>query len=300
MQTPTAASAGSGSATIERRSNLSYQEFVRDYRLPRKPVIITDGLQRWPALTKWTPEYFKRAYGDKIITVAGAKMSLSDYVDAVLASTDEKPSPYLSGFLVRDYFPEVAGDILPDLKYTLPDRLRSRFMVGSMANRKGIIELLMSGRGGSFRLHFDTLHIHGFITQIYGEKEVMLFDPMDGPYLYPMQEPPNRSAITNAFTVDLEKFPLFAEATPYRTILKPGETLFNPPEWWHMTRNLTPSIAMVTSTVDATNWQMFVHDVASRPRGGLSRVVSPLLRSYFAVVGAALSAKERLARPTEH
>lgn len=31
-----------GADTIERRSNLSLEEFIREYEIPNKPVIITD------------------------------------------------------------------------------------------------------------------------------------------------------------------------------------------------------------------------------------------------------------------
>ena len=35
--------------TIERRANLTVAEFIRDYRDPLKPVILTDATQAWPA-----------------------------------------------------------------------------------------------------------------------------------------------------------------------------------------------------------------------------------------------------------
>jgi hypothetical protein len=278
--------------TIDRRSNLSYAEFVSTYLMPQEPVIITDALTQWPALSKWTPEFFKASHGDKRITVGGKEMRMADYIDLLLSSSEERPSPYLSGLLVRQQFPEVASDIWPDLKYTLPDRIRSRLMIRKNKSRDGIPELLMCGTGGRFNLHFDSHHMLGFVTQIYGDKEFMIFAPSDTQYLYRIENT-NFSAIQNPFDVDVQKFPLFKRATPYRFILKAGETIFNPGGWWHATRILSPSIAMVISTINASNWNAFADDLA-RPRSGLPRIVTTALRMYLSMVGWFLSTKERL------
>lgn len=76
-------------------------------------------------------------------------------------------------------------------------------------------------------------------------------------------------------------------------MLRPGETIFNPAGWWHATRMLTPSIATVISTVNASNWEAFSDDLG-RPRQGIPRPVTSALRAYLSVLGVALSAKERL------
>jgi len=48
---------------IERRSNLSLEEFIREYDAPCRPVIITDITKNWPASTEWTIEKFMKKYG---------------------------------------------------------------------------------------------------------------------------------------------------------------------------------------------------------------------------------------------
>jgi hypothetical protein len=147
--------------------------------------------------------------------------------------------------------------------------------------------------GGRFSLHVDALHMLGFVTQIHGEKEFIIFPPSDGKYLYQLAGDAKHSAIPNPFAVDLERFPLFAQATPARFVLKAGETIFNPAGWWHATRILSPSIAMVISTVGASNWAAYADDIA-RPRQGVPTAVTAALRTYLSMVGLVLSAKERL------
>jgi hypothetical protein len=266
--------------------------------MPRKPVIIADGLKDWPALGKWTPAFFKDNFPGKEVIVEGKAMRLGDFIDRVLASTPENPSPYLSKLLVRQQFPEIAPDILPDLAYTLPDRLRSRLMIGPVRGSGGIPELLIAGRGSRFRLHFDVLHMLGFVTQIYGNKEFIIFAPSDGRYLYPKKDSAHFSEL-DPFNPDLERFPLFDRATPCHFVLRAGETIFNPAGWWHATRMLTPSIAMVISTVNASNWQEFADDLG-RQREGVPRPVTAALRAYLSVLGAFLTAQERLAARRVH
>jgi hypothetical protein len=43
---------------LKKTSDINYQEFVEEY-FEKKPVVITNKINHWPALKKWTPEYFK-------------------------------------------------------------------------------------------------------------------------------------------------------------------------------------------------------------------------------------------------
>jgi hypothetical protein len=66
--------------TIERRSNLSVEEFVEKYEKPNIPVIITDVVRDWPAFKNWTREYLCAHHGnEKIKTDHGIGMTLSEY-----------------------------------------------------------------------------------------------------------------------------------------------------------------------------------------------------------------------------
>lgn len=56
---------------------------------------------------------------------------------------------------------------------------------------------------------------------------------------------------------------------------------------------LTPSVAVVISTVNAANWHDFSHDIG-RDRPGVPWPATAALRAYLSVVGALLTAKERM------
>src|ERR1700720_3773189 len=81
-----------GTVEIERRNNLSYEDFKRDYLFPHKPVVLIGATNKWPAMTKWTPDYFKNKYGAMKLTIDGKEYSMADYIDLVNSSTDEKPA----------------------------------------------------------------------------------------------------------------------------------------------------------------------------------------------------------------
>lgn len=288
-----------GTATIDRRSDLPYDEFVEQYLKPQRPVILTNALKDWPALTKWTPEFFRDVHGDRVVKVQGAEMRLGTFIEAVLASNEAKPAPYLSNVLVRQQFPEIAADILPDFRYGLPDRLRSPLLKGTLGPvdmRPGIPELLIAGPGARFNLHYDAAFLLGFVTQIYGDKEFLVFSPDDSPYLYQRPGDPRYSQIPDIFNVDLDRFPLYAKATPMRFVLGPGETIFDPAGWWHATRILTPSIAMVISTLHKTNYAAFRRDRSAR-RPGVSAAKSLAINAYLAAAGMVLDVQESLAGP---
>lgn len=55
---------------VERRSSLPLESFLRDYFLANRPVIITDCMSHWPAITKWKDvDYLKRVAGDRTVPV---------------------------------------------------------------------------------------------------------------------------------------------------------------------------------------------------------------------------------------
>src|SRR5262249_15979234 len=92
-------------------------------------------------------------------------------------------------------------------------------------------------------------------------------------------------------SVDLEKFPLFAQAKQYRTVLAPGDTIFVPSRWWHTARVLSPSISVCTNRLDQWNWNGFVREVCL-PEQGTSALKRVGKRAVLSGLGGLLSAIE--------
>src|SRR5450432_2147321 len=83
---------------VERRTavDLPYEAFLNEYVATNRPVVVEGAGSKWPAISKWTPEFFKAQFGSKLVDVSRSeRMPFADFIDAVLASTDEKPGPYM-------------------------------------------------------------------------------------------------------------------------------------------------------------------------------------------------------------
>lgn len=257
-------------AAIPRKAHLSRADFVTEHLRPNRPVIVTDALESWPALARWTPEFFREKSGTKEFTIDGQKLRLDDLIDRVLASSDENPAPYLRNQILREHFPELLSDIDPQLPYFHPNWMTRHYRDGlqKQLHRGSEIELYLGGQGGRFPLlHWDGIHTHAFLMQIYGCKQFFVFGPDQTPFMYPRADLPNASEITDVEHPDLARFPLFARATPTVFVLEPGEMLFIPSGWWHTTRMLSASISLSINTADSSNWPALTRDLTRGTRG---------------------------------
>jgi histone arginine demethylase JMJD6 len=292
---------------IDHREKLSYEEFAKDYLYANKPVIVTDALRDWPALKRWSPEFFKKEFGDMKFSLdekgkAGYKgngnstveYTMERFIDRVLSSTEADPAPYFRNQVLYELFPALKQDIEPLPEYFLPNWLPDHYMVkyvGEVLNRGSKLELYIGGKGGAFPvLHYDGAGTHAFLMQVYGRKQFIIYPPSQEKYLYPSPEKENLSLVNDLDHPDLEKFPLFAKAEPTVFILEPGEMLFIPAHWWHTTKMLTPSISISANVVNQSNWHELVSFVSMRRRNPL---VSFASRVYLTGAGAKRSWRDR-------
>lgn len=245
---------------LERVSNLDPKEFLHEFVFPGKPVILTDFAKQWPALGKWTPEFFAEKYGHLSLDVKGVNYTVAQQMELIKTSTVEKPAPYSYNLNIDTVFPELSADVEP---YLLGRSDRFASPLWPKALFRGAIkhEVFFGGKGASFPvLHVDLQHLHTQITQLYGDKEFFLFPPDQTPYMYPQKEYPLYSAVDNVFAPDPERFPLFAKASGHREMLREGETIFFPTGWWHMTRIPGPSISYGRALLERSNWPVFLKD----------------------------------------
>jgi len=292
---------------IERRSKLSYDEFAGKYLYANKPVVITDALNDWKALSRWTPEFFKTEFGNMKFTISdmevgqsgykdggGREFVMAKFVDQVLASTDENPAPYFRNKILYELFPSLKSDIEPLPEYFLPNWLADHYLlkpVREVLNRGAAIEIYIGGKGGAFPvLHYDGAGTHAFLMQIYGRKQYIVYPPDQERFLYPSPDKVNLSLINSIDRPDLEKFPLFAHAKPTIFVLEPGELLFVPSHWWHTAKMLTPSITISINVLNESNWSELVGFVAQRRRNPLLSYAS---RIYLGSAGATRSWRDR-------
>ena len=243
------------------------KSFLHEYVLKNRPVVLKDAAREWPALSKWTPNYFKERSGAKNVPVfqrtrsvsVKGMVSMKDYVEEITSSTFHNRAKYLFSLKLPKEFPELLPDLQPRPTYWDPNWLDSDYLLPGLANFKlrniTGLEMNMGGAGSPFPfLHYDDLWTQTFITQVYGRKAWVLYPPSQTPFMYPSDESDNISRIPMEGDVDLTEFPLFAQAKPLKFILEHGEMLYGAAGWWHTTLALTPSIAVVLSTANGPIW----------------------------------------------
>ena len=204
-----------------------------------RPVIVSGIIEQWPALGKWSPSYFKEAFGELVFhpTVEipsgpeyGAEkrlwadyqreMTVAEFVDFM--ETARKPCYLQSQKLEK--FPGAEDDL--DFAGLVPDATET---------------YLWMGKDTHTGMHFDLTD--NLLCQVYGNKRLCLLSPNDSRCLYPVPDSPTKSG-ADPMEPDLESYPNLEVATVYTGIIHPGDILFIPHHWWHSVLSLGESISV--------------------------------------------------------
>jgi hypothetical protein len=254
---------------IERVRGLTYQQFRQQYIEAGKPAIIEDAINLWPALKKWTPEFWSGRYSGRSMEIDGKTYSMGELIDLSERSTSDNPAPYYRNIRIRDEYPELMADIspYPELcgpNWFLSNALRPirRWIIGG----GGHYELFIGGAGREFPfLHYDSPGAHTFIHQIAGRKRFVLFGADDSKYLYPSDGKSfSVSRVQNLEEFDAEEFPLYHRATRLEGEAGPGETLFMPSGTWHTAKMCSFSVSVAIDAANGTNWNSVVDYMSRR------------------------------------
>ena len=287
--------AASALVPIECVSGLAFDRFVETYRNPRRPVILTDAASAWPAYTHFTPAWFRANYASKKLRLRGREWTLGEILDVLERSTEEEPGPYPCKFEVVRDFPELLPDVSPRFAYSLPDRQAHPLIPHRLFSGVNNLEIFFGGPGGRFPyLHYDLMHQHAWITQLYGDKEFTLYTPDQGQFLYINPDEPWQSLIENHQEPDFARYPLFNQARAQKVVVHAGETLFLPCGWWHTARSLNMTISVAFDQLGSDNWSDFRDDVSTTRRRRGKAWIGAALNVYLAVLSPLLSVAELL------
>ncbi|MEO7199128.1 MAG: cupin-like domain-containing protein [Dokdonella sp.] len=279
------------SSLVERVSNISVSEFARLYRLPRRPMILSDALRDWPARERFTPEFFQREHGDRSIRIRGRDYRLGDVIALQKTSTAQQPAPYPCTFSdCRALLP----DISPRFDCSLPSRHTNPLIPRSVFEWVNHLEIFFGGPGGQFPyLHYDYLRMHAWIAQVHGDKEFTLYERGQESLLYVDPRKPWLSCVEHSEDPDDEKFPLFRQARSYKVELHAGEALFLPCGTWHTARCLNVGITVAFDQLGSDNWVEFSREVYAAERRAQRPFRAAILLAYLRVLGPLLDLAER-------
>ncbi len=221
---------------------ISKEDFVKNYLIPRKPLVIRKLSRDWPAYQKWTMEYIKEVVGDQIvplydsskadpskpINAAAAEMKFGDYIDLI-----KKTPTDLRIFLFDPI--KHAPALLND--YIAPKNLMGGFL-DSYPN------MFFGGEGSVTFLHYDIDLAHIFHTHFIGRKHVILFDNKWKKRLYQIPFATYALEDYDIENPDFNKFPALNGVQGFEAFLEHGDTLFMPTGYWHWMKYLDGSFSI--------------------------------------------------------
>ena len=272
-----------------RREALSPATFVREHLVANAPVVVTDGMQGWPAFSKWTFQHFRERFGERLVAVhghtcmdVGDPWKLSDYIDFVLRSADipddeafgKAQVPYLRRF-PREIFHLSTEDwsrpyFLPDMYYLQP-------LVKDAYPERGEpwpdFGVYVSPKGACTALHMDAWRNDNVLCQFRGTKRCFLIPPQYETHLKDVgcAKPQNISAGDPSYPGADEVF---------ETELRRGETLVIPAGWVHEVYTTSPSISLTFNYTHFATAGRFLRHGISHLEAGL-RAMPPAYAVAF-------------------
>lgn len=218
------------SNAIDRKDSINRKTFQEAYMLPQKPVIIRNFYGADAPVYTWSLDYFKEILGHLEVGVYDAEaedrqddrsykgapmtMKFGDYINLIQSGPTSRRLFLFNVFkhkkeLLDDFqFPDIANHVLGFLPFAF-----------------------FGGAGAITRIHRDMDNSNVFLTELIGEKRVVLFPPEQSSLLYRYPFSTHTSIDVNA--PDFEQYPGLRYAEGLDFTLKAGETLFMPAGWWH-------------------------------------------------------------------
>ena len=245
---------------VEKRSRVPIGEFLERYVFGSRPIVLTDVARDWPALKRWSPQDLSERFGHLDVDIQAERSAdpnyevnkmnhrrtvrLGDFVKQVLAggATNDYYLTANNEVLRRPEFAPILADIgtLPD--FCDPSQLAAR------------ASFWFGPAGTVTPLHHDTLMLCH--TQIVGRKRWRFISPLQTPLVY------NSFEVYSPIDIDqpdLNRYPLFAQATVLEVIVEPGETVFLPLGWWHQVTALDVSLSFSFSSLAVPNQYSFTN-----------------------------------------
>lgn len=258
------ATRGAGSRTaVDRRRDLSVEEFRREYFLPSKPVVLEGAASRWPCIDKWSLDFFVETYGDDPAMVT---RDTDDPVVPLRAVIEEMRAGKGRSARICNLIQNHA-ELRADARFEELDKYmgRGRFITS--------YQFFVGARGMATPVHAGLTN--NFSVQIHGQKRWLLVDPAFNPVMDTVvdRRPLVRCAVDPG---EPEAHPELAYIDVHEALLGPGDILFNPSFWWHHVSYVTDSVTI------GARWLSPYSTLRSSPMLGLIVALTPAtMASYF-------------------
>jgi Family of unknown function (DUF6065)/Cupin-like domain len=228
---------------IERRLDLSRDEFLERYYAPGRPVILVGEMANWPALSCWTPQYLRDAIRSEVIEFQGGRTKNDRF--------EIEKDVHRRELAFDQFIDLITGTTGNDAYITAYNSARNAEALAPLQHDLGFLDKFLSRESGMMwigpagtltALHHDLTD--NLIAQIVGRKRLKLAPAADVAKLYNNQHVFSEIADLEDPALDPTRFPLLADARVYDVTLSPGEIIFVPLAWWHQVKSLDFSITI--------------------------------------------------------
>ncbi|KAI3642314.1 hypothetical protein MP228_011869 [Amoeboaphelidium protococcarum] len=239
---------------IDRRSDLSVEDFMREYEIPNKPIVIADCVQKWPCFSKWTREYLISNYGNVEFRAEAMQTSLQNYLKYSDQALEEAPL-YLFDSQFVQKCPEMGRD------FQVPDYFsEDLFKLLGQYKRPDYRWLILGPAKSGSTFHKDPNATSAWNATIYGSKKWVMFPPeVTPPGIHPNHD---GSEVTTPISVVEWFINYYKEArllNPIECVTKAGDLIFVPSGWWHCVINLEETLAITQNFVSSANLTEVLH-----------------------------------------
>jgi hypothetical protein len=235
---------GKGTPTqIERRKDLSFEEFKNHYRKKGIPVVLEGAANDWDCVKKWSLDYFKQLHGKDVIALTNYKLkdayettTLGEVIDNIRSGGGK----YYRFYPLLFRHPEHIKDF--DYKWLLKRRNPFTWFEAW--------HVFIGGKGTVTPFHMENQC--NLFVQVYGEKKwiiypndyTMVLEPEPAKHMYRNPGLKSEKGPFDAFHPNFEDYPEYQYINWLETELKPGDVLFNPCFNWHTVENATDSVGV--------------------------------------------------------
>ncbi|KAJ0408254.1 hypothetical protein P43SY_004412 [Pythium insidiosum] len=269
--------------TIERRSatQLTLEEFKRDFETANRPVILTDCINKWPAMQRWSDEYLIETCGSQTFSAGGFQLSMAQYLHYSRTLVDDQPL-----FIFDKEFAAKVPQLAED--YDVPEYFQEDFFSLLGEQRPDHRWLIIGPKKSGSSFHIDPNSTNAWNGVIRGAKKWIMFPPeIIPPGVHPSEDGGDVSTPVSlmewfvTFYPQVRKLPPAQQ--PLEGICRAGEIIFVPNGWWHLVLNIEESIAITQNFVCQGNAKNVVRFLEDKPDqvSGCPMERRPLLGGLF-------------------
>ncbi len=234
---------------VPRRSELSRSDFLREFEIPNKPVVLSGAAKKWRAYKKWTHDYLNRVSGSNTFNCGGFQVTFQNYLQYQSSNKPFEDQPlYLFAKGFCDKIPELEKD------YESPSVFGEDLFSLLGTKRPDYRWLIVGPKKSASSFHIDPNGTSAWNAVISGAKRWIMFPPgISPPGVFASNDGADVSQPVSLMEWYLEFYDDEAMERSIQFTAYPGDVVFVPSGWWHAVMNLEDTIAITQNFVGEGN-----------------------------------------------